>query len=189
MKKPDWLPNWRNGDEYPDPATTSAQQWAWEFLRRNHEYQADYKEIINFQEDDRPELNQRANEVISALYGPMQFNAATSPLPVAFLTRHLLLSLLDKKENYPWIRDACWRLVERYNLQFPLDPAQSYKAGFIVFDNLPIIETSELIMNPRIMADNRKLTISVDLDGNLYDQLNYIRGIIVAYGKQKKNRK
>ena len=40
--KPEWLPGWTNPDEYPDPETTSLHQWAWEFLRRNPEYQKDY---------------------------------------------------------------------------------------------------------------------------------------------------
>lgn len=34
-----WPPNWRNKDEYPDPDTTSPRMWAWEYLRRNKDYQ------------------------------------------------------------------------------------------------------------------------------------------------------
>ncbi len=36
---PDWLPDWTKPHQYPDPKTTSLRQWAWEFLRRNPEYQ------------------------------------------------------------------------------------------------------------------------------------------------------
>ncbi|MGD0960796.1 MAG: DUF6499 domain-containing protein [Methylomonas sp.] len=39
-----WLPDWRNESEYPDPKTTTGRQWAWEFLRRNPEYQNLYAE-------------------------------------------------------------------------------------------------------------------------------------------------
>jgi hypothetical protein len=34
-----WLPDWRNASPYPDLKNTGGQQWAWEFLRRNPEYQ------------------------------------------------------------------------------------------------------------------------------------------------------
>jgi hypothetical protein len=35
---PDWLPDWRDASAYPGPATL-LYDWAWEFLRRNPEYQ------------------------------------------------------------------------------------------------------------------------------------------------------
>jgi hypothetical protein len=38
MKFP-WLPDWRNASAYPDLKNAGGQQWAWEFLRRNPEYQ------------------------------------------------------------------------------------------------------------------------------------------------------
>ena len=40
---PPWLPDPRKPEEYPDPETTSLRQWAWEFLRRNPQYQEDYE--------------------------------------------------------------------------------------------------------------------------------------------------
>ena len=40
MNVPEWLPDWRDESQYPDAKTTSARQWAWEFLRRNRLYQA-----------------------------------------------------------------------------------------------------------------------------------------------------
>lgn len=42
MPNNSWRPDWRDATKYPDPKTTSKQQWAWEFLRRNAHYQADY---------------------------------------------------------------------------------------------------------------------------------------------------
>ncbi len=38
-----WLPNWKDSSRYPDSENTTAYQWAWEFLRRNPEYQEDYE--------------------------------------------------------------------------------------------------------------------------------------------------
>ena len=42
--KPTWLPDWRDASAYShlDPETTTGAQWAWEFLRRNENYQKDY---------------------------------------------------------------------------------------------------------------------------------------------------
>lgn len=190
-KKPDWLPNWKNVAEYPDLATTTAQQWAWEFLRRNDNYQADYEELVKFQENGDPGINKFANEVINSCYEErIEFTAETSPLPVAFLTNHLLPGLYGTKDSYPWIPEVCWRLVKDYNLQSPLSPTKSYRTPpFIECDNLPVIETTHLRINTRKIPDDRKLTISVDMDGNLEDQLNYIKGFFSSYGKQPKIRK
>ena len=37
---PPWLPSWRNSKGYPS-ITAPLRQWAWEFLRRNPDYQND----------------------------------------------------------------------------------------------------------------------------------------------------
>jgi hypothetical protein len=42
---PDWLPNWREPSEYPDAKKTTGRQWAWEFLRRNPEYQRLWEQV------------------------------------------------------------------------------------------------------------------------------------------------
>jgi hypothetical protein len=36
-----WRPNWKNPDDYPDELT-NMRVWAWEFLRRNHDYQRSF---------------------------------------------------------------------------------------------------------------------------------------------------
>ena len=38
----DWLPDWRDESAYPAPNALSARHWAWQFLRRNPDYQADF---------------------------------------------------------------------------------------------------------------------------------------------------
>ena len=38
---PDWLPDWRNAGAYPAPSELNLTSWAWQFLRRNPEYQND----------------------------------------------------------------------------------------------------------------------------------------------------
>jgi hypothetical protein len=42
--KPRWLPDWRNQAAYPNHAT--GLQWAWEFLRRNEQYQRLWKKLV-----------------------------------------------------------------------------------------------------------------------------------------------
>ena len=37
-----WKPDWRSKDQYPDPEKVNNIQWAWEFLRRNVNYQSDF---------------------------------------------------------------------------------------------------------------------------------------------------
>lgn len=47
---PSWLPNWRNEGEYPDEEC-SPKLWAWQFLRRNPDYQDDYcrwRQFVDF---------------------------------------------------------------------------------------------------------------------------------------------
>lgn len=34
---------WTDASQYPDPDSTPIEQWVWEFVRRNHQYQADWK--------------------------------------------------------------------------------------------------------------------------------------------------
>src|SRR5438477_241770 len=50
---PDWLPDWTKQHQYPDPKTTSSRQWAWEFLRRNPEYQRLWYELIASHYDEK----------------------------------------------------------------------------------------------------------------------------------------
>ncbi len=43
-KKPDWLPDWKDITKYPDPEKVTGRVWAWEFLRRNPQYQQLWEE-------------------------------------------------------------------------------------------------------------------------------------------------
>jgi hypothetical protein len=45
-KAPEWLPDWEDESQYPDPQTAPLYQWAWEFLRRNEDYWKAWKELI-----------------------------------------------------------------------------------------------------------------------------------------------
>jgi len=43
-KKPEWLPDWKDKSNYPDPKKAGGRVWAWEFLRRNPQYQQLWEE-------------------------------------------------------------------------------------------------------------------------------------------------
>src|SRR5690242_9535859 len=47
MKTRKWVPpDWTQQNEYPNPNNTTPLQWAWEFLRRNPEYQRLWEKLI-----------------------------------------------------------------------------------------------------------------------------------------------
>lgn len=66
-KTPTWLPNWRDPSAYPNPKDNiSAAQWAWEFIRRNPEYQRLYR--IGKRHQKRWLENNKANKNFSRYY-------------------------------------------------------------------------------------------------------------------------
>lgn len=42
---PDWLPDWRDTTQYPNPIDATTDNWRWQFLRRNPEYQSFYAHL------------------------------------------------------------------------------------------------------------------------------------------------
>lgn len=44
--KPNWLPDWRDESQYPNPVSTATDRWKWEFLRRNKEYQREIDDFL-----------------------------------------------------------------------------------------------------------------------------------------------
>jgi hypothetical protein len=51
------VPDWRDAKAYPDPVTTSVEQWRWEFLRRRQDYREDWKlHHLDGSEDGEPPL-------------------------------------------------------------------------------------------------------------------------------------
>jgi hypothetical protein len=45
--EPEWLPDWKDENKYPDPNEAGNRVWAWEFLRRNSEYQKLWNEFAS----------------------------------------------------------------------------------------------------------------------------------------------
>ena len=44
MSAPTWLPDWTDAGAYPNADDLHPEQWAWEFLRRNPDYQRTFLE-------------------------------------------------------------------------------------------------------------------------------------------------
>ena len=59
---PNWLPDWRDPKAYPKATDTSLKQWAWEFLRRNTDYQADFCRLSAGDYEHGGELSQELGE-------------------------------------------------------------------------------------------------------------------------------
>jgi hypothetical protein len=46
VNRPAWLPDWTKQSEYPAATGSSRLEWAWQFLRRNPEYQRAWERYI-----------------------------------------------------------------------------------------------------------------------------------------------
>ena len=73
-----WRPDWKDDNQYPDTSKTSAQRWAWEFLRRNPNYQQDWDRYVGILKpiDERlkdgsykKETSDNINRLFSDAYG------------------------------------------------------------------------------------------------------------------------
>ena len=49
----DWLPDWKQEKDYAYLLDATPRQWAWEFLRRNTEYQSDLQAYLSVPEKYR----------------------------------------------------------------------------------------------------------------------------------------
>jgi hypothetical protein len=71
MAKRIWQPpDWTDKTQYPDPHNASALQWAWEFLRRNPEYQRLWSEVIQseYKPSDLDDSLRKAGSLHPRLY-------------------------------------------------------------------------------------------------------------------------
>ena len=86
-----WRPDWKESGNYPDPQNTSNVQWAWEFLRRNNEYQEHFLWAQeNLKSDDRsdfvfdvnlfdPSPNYEVTRKAQGYFNKYQINAFIDP--------------------------------------------------------------------------------------------------------------
>jgi hypothetical protein len=116
-KKKTFPPDWREESAYPDPKKTSSDRWAWEFLRRNSDYQKDYKTLIEaskskaslnrpngygfgkFAHDPTPHLNETYDEYCIRMKKEDIPSIRSEPLSHYLTTKWKLDKLIDPFKN------------------------------------------------------------------------------------------
>lgn len=131
-----WRPDWKDPDLYPDPKTTSGDQWAWEFLRRSEKYISDCADVWidpNLLKAHESVLEaKRAGEGVSDMLLGLaaQVNPERLESYKAACLHHGLWNLIHPSENFsrrialnmhrstkmPWQWIHEWHQVERIQL-------------------------------------------------------------------------
>lgn len=131
MKSPAWLPDWTDPRQYPD-ANSSPTLFAWEFLRRNPDYQAAYAETvapIKARHADgkpyqySPPLEPEENAVLLALADRFGLSAPVFPAPESdnpepFLLKGHRGAAFPEPTAY---QKADGKVLLELDLAFPLD--------------------------------------------------------------------
>ena len=138
MTVSDWLPDWKDPTQYPD-GSESPTRFAWEFLRRNPDYQADFAEYcrqtdagVEFDYDPPLQDGESHSDYLSRV-GNVYRSVSISRL------------FLDK-----------WGLLSgsHYRVPNPAGPGANFKAG---------IGTSSPGPESDAFQDDTKLILSFDL--------------------------
>ncbi|MBF0383932.1 MAG: hypothetical protein HQL69_23190 [Magnetococcales bacterium] len=168
--KPGWLPDWTDPEAYPDPKKTSLQQWAWEFLRRNPEYQRDYKKSCTMPCYAEIEANQ---SVPGGLEG---FFCNPPALP-----GELKIDYLDRVGTGK-INDYEASVAEKYGITSlmidPADPDGIFMTG-LKTQYLPCLfvsETEDLQATIGLKPDSvEEVVFKINLSWKVEPQLQYIK--------------
>lgn len=149
MSIPEWLPEWRDAAQYPDPENTSYTQFAWEFLRRNSEYQSDFEKCglskghvcspseedceICAQGSDRSYLLALGDQTLefyeAALkWGILSLNPPWHPAAPVFLNKQIPYTWVGDGENGDLPRERAvvfnpreGELLVVYDVRYPLE--------------------------------------------------------------------
>lgn len=115
---------WRSPDNYPDPARTGLDQWAWEFLRRNPDYRDDWRRYSD------------CCAALRAKYGAMLETAEREPTDFAF-THHDPLGCVYEPPRRRRENDDRWRRRVGKGSCTPLGVWLCGKWGIRLADGLP----------------------------------------------------
>lgn len=123
------LPDWRDAAQYP--AEAPAQWWAWQFLRRNCAYQADYAQwaaaealhAADFDSVDAPDE--------SPLLERWGIRVLLDPADPA---HHLipLTSVLPTPLHHAMERPRIHEVVMKFDLRYPIDRQIEYAKGYLM---------------------------------------------------------
>ncbi len=152
--------NWRNSDDYHFATQLNAGQWAWELLRRNHVYQADWRWFYS------------TWQRLEARYGkpPARDFQAWQQDPDAY--RIIDDEIGDCRVDESKVLIECWMGSKWGFYKFPLDPTtdQPRIGDQLSWRALP--EQICLIDKTRpVSADQHSLALSFELDMPLRPQL------------------
>lgn len=160
--------DWRQADGYAYTGTLAASQWAWEFLRRNTEYQSDYQRFM------------QTWSALEAEYGapPERDFQAWKADPRAYLTVGQDCAADDCSVDQDRVLIECALGAKWGFYQFPRDPTRSAQE----FDTPPVWREIERDVRPISAADleylggdQRRVALGFDLDMPLKAQLERAR--------------
>lgn len=197
-EKQDWRPNWRNEAEYPDPEKTTLGKWAWEFLRRNKNYHADYLDLtselqkIGFTEVDKTGIRNAAEREI--------FTKGCMLCDEMIVTKYRVKNSINRPANpvlsyeseqpyflgIPTLTFHNCFYQKNPNSQFYHSRSHHYQEGMELSENL--LNKEACIENVRISssmrAHPRSLTVELSLERSLPEQIAILQK--VATQQQKK---
>jgi len=120
-----WLPDWQDTTQYPDPKTTPSRVWAWEFLRRNQQYQKLWEKLTD--QYDRKQIKRRevietfAHEFgIIAPYPPHPFGTCPDPFSLSFLSEGMSKLIFEKGKITIYVNDTFDEELQLFQAQHTL---------------------------------------------------------------------
>jgi hypothetical protein len=178
----DWLPNWRNKSEYPDPKQMNNLRWAWEFLRRNREYQQDY-ERLRVYTGGGPCFNGFRDE---DSLRPLNEYAICNPPALENETKD---EYIKRMANTPWrMTPLCAALAEKYGLNFPVlsDPSENAPNNWFYFAKQTIPQITHAYYEdwlkhvPAVKPSRiSEVVVTFDLERPLLPQIESIKADLV----------
>lgn len=162
-------PDWRKARDYDFCDTLNAGQWAWEFLRRNPDYQRDWQwfsaawEVLEARYGKPPERNYQAWKNDPAAYRPVDDVAA------------------DCRVNEDNVLIECWMGARWGFYKFPLDPATNRPeigaqlSWRPLEDSVPWIDASDLSY---LGSEPGRVALGFQLDLPLRPQLEAARQLL-----------
>lgn len=174
MNAPEWLPDWRDPDAYPDPEDLSLHEWAWEFLRRSPDYQRDYARWLQA----RPYLRnpKQGQDLMKA---PATSVAECNPPPEEGETLEAYIERIKSEGVTPEVKTLTKVMEARYGLRHGMaspDGADGTRLGpaLLILD-LPVPRIYEDAAQG-YAGDPQYFVAAFDLTKPLEPQIEAMRG-------------
>lgn len=205
-----WLPNWKREEEYPNN-DASAKEWAWEFLRRNENYQKDYEILMNFLKEIgflelvEKAIQNRNTKMPKKAEGKIstaEISTKASKAMQDFCNNYKIVgyggepdpALSAKSQAFDFMVDrlrVCDRpkrvgyiqsYVDKENASFDLLTLGGIP---VMIESMDKVECEENKAKPvKTKVRPTDLIVAIDLTGNIKDQMNIISSLARAQQKQ-----